>query len=257
MRELEGAVVFVSGSSDGIGKAIAAAFARAGSRVFINGRHAERLAVTAAELGHGVVPVEADLATADGVERVREALPGGRLDILVNNLGIFETRDFFDTSDEDWLHYFEVNVLSAVRLSRAFMRGMLERNFGAVITVASEAGFKPLPHMLHYSVTKTALLGLSRGLAELSKGSAVTANAIAAGPTWTGGVESYIEKFARERGISATEAQRDYFRETEPTSLIQRFLTVEEIADGALFLARNTGVNGSALLVEGGIIRSL
>lgn len=257
MRELKDAVVFVSGSADGIGKAIAAAFARAGSRVYINGRNAGRLAVTAAELGRGVVPVEADLATAEAVERVRDALPGGRLDILVNNLGIFETRDFFQTSDDDWQRYFEVNVLSAVRLARAFMPGMLERNFGSVITVASEAGFKPLPHMVHYSVTKTALLGLSRGLAELTKGSAVTANAIAAGPTWTGGVAAYLDKFARERGLSPEDAQRDYFRETEPNSLIQRFLTVEEIADGALFLARNPGVNGSALRVEGGIIRSL
>ena len=254
MRDLKDKTVFVS-----IGKAIARAFAMAGSRVFINGRSAERLAATAAELGTlgSVTPVVADLSQADALDAVMAALPDRQLDFLVNNLGIFETRDFFETTDDYWRQYFEVNVMSAVRLARAFLPGMLERNQGSVITLASEAGVKPLPHMIHYSVTKTALIGLSRGLAELTKGTAVTVNAINAGPTWTAGVEAYIEKLALERGQSAELAMRDYFRETEPSSLIQRFLSVEEIADGALFLARNTGVNGSALRVEGGIIRSL
>ena len=176
---------------------------------------------------------------------------------MINNAGIFSVEDFFEIDDDEWLRYFQVNVLSAVRLCRALMPAMLERGWGRVINVASEAGIKPLPQMIHYSMTKTSLIGLSRGLAELTKGTPVTVNSLLPGPTWTGGVESYFEGLAKDENRPMDEIISNYFREHEPNSLIQRFVTAEEVADGAVFLAGNAAVNGSALRVEGGLIRAL
>jgi len=250
-------LVLVTGSTKGIGRAIAAAYVSNGDQVVVHGRDPAQADAVRAELG-AHASVHGDLGTAEGCTAVREELEAhGPLGVLVNNAGIFEVKDFFAVGDEDWLHYFQVNVLSAVRMSRAFLPGMLERDSGCIVNVASEAGFKPLPQMIHYSVTKTALISLARGLAELTKGTRVTVNSLLPGPTWTEGVAEYCEGLAEKEGKSTEEVVKDYFREHEPTSLVQRFLDVEEIAGATVFLTSNAAVNGSALRAEGGILRSI
>lgn len=199
-----------------------------------------------------------DLSTAEGTLEVTQQLGTiGPVDVLVNNAGIFSSEDFFKLEDAVWLEYYQTNVMSMVRLCRALMPGMLERNRGAIINIASEAGVKPLPQMIHYSMTKSANISISRGLAELTKGTAVRVNSLLAGPTWTDGVAGYFDGLAKQEGRPVDDVLKRYFQEHEPTSLIQRFATVEEVADAALFLARNGAVNGSALRAEGGIIRAL
>jgi len=199
-----------------------------------------------------------DLSTSAGADEVVGQLSViGAVDVLVNNAGIFSSEDFFKLEDSVWLDYYQTNVMSMVRLCRAIMPSMLERNRGAIINIASEAGIKPLPQMIHYSMTKSANISISRGLAELTKGTAVRVNSLLPGPTWTDGVASYFDGLAKQEGRSVEDVLKGYFQEHEPTSLIQRFATVEEIADATLFLARNGAVNGSALRAEGGIIRAL
>nr|WP_217175528.1 SDR family oxidoreductase [Coraliomargarita akajimensis] len=254
---MESKTVFISGSSKGIGLGIAKAFVQSGARVIVHSRSESGAndARTTAE-AHGIT--WGDLGTQQGSTQVVEQLAQhGPVDILVNNAGIFSVEDFFKLTDEDWLNYFQTNVLSAVRLCRALMPQMLDRNQGCIINLASEAGFKPLPQMIHYSMTKTALISISRGLAELTKGTAVRVNSLLPGPTWTDGVASYFDGLAEQEGRPVEQVLKGYFAEHEPTSLIQRFATVEEIAEATLFLANNGAVNGSSLRVEGGIIRSL
>ena len=257
MTTLESRIALVTGSTKGIGYEIAAALIEQGARVIVHGRDPDATRAVCATLGaHGAVA--GDLGDAAGTAAVLSQLEEfGPVDVLINNAGIFSVQDFFEIDDDEWLRYFQTNVLSVVRLSRALLSGMLERGFGRVINVASEAGIKPLPQMIHYSVTKTALIGLSRGLAELTKGSQVTVNSLLPGPTWTAGVEEYFAGLAAEEGKALDEIVENYFREHEPNSLIQRFVTAAEVADAAAFLASNGAVNGSALRVEGGIIRSI
>jgi NAD(P)-dependent dehydrogenase (short-subunit alcohol dehydrogenase family) len=257
MSDLHGKTSLVTGSTKGIGRAVAAALVDSGSHVIVHGRDEAATAEVCAALGAHAA-VNGDLATAGGTGQVLAQLGElNAVDVLVNNAGIFSVEDFFAIDDEEWLRYYQTNVLSAVRLCRALLPGMLERDWGRVVNVASEAGVKPLPQMIHYSVSKTSLIGLSRGMAELTKGTGVTVNSLLPGPTWTAGVEEYFEGLARDEGKPVKEVLDNYFREHEPTSLIQRFVTVEEVADAAVFLAGNPAVNGSALRVEGGIIRSV
>ena len=202
--------------------------------------------------------VVGDLGTAEGCNSVIEQLDRlGPVGILVNNAGIFGVEDFFKIDDEEWLRYFQVNIMSSVRLSRALMPSMLKNNWGRIINVASEAAIKPLPQMIHYSMTKTALVSLARGMAELTKGTQVTVNSLLPGPTWTAGVETYFEGLAAEEGKPAKELIDNYFAEHEPTSLVQRFIDVKEVAHAVVFLASNGAVNGCAQRVEGGIVRSI
>jgi NAD(P)-dependent dehydrogenase (short-subunit alcohol dehydrogenase family) len=257
MTDLARKVALVTGSTKGIGYATAKAFAKQGARVIVHGRDPEQTCEVRDALD-GYASVAGDLGTAAGCQEVLDQLAGlDEVEILINNAGIFSVEDFFAIDDDEWLRYFQVNVLSAVRLCRALMSSMLQYGRGRVINVASEAGFKPLPQMIHYSMTKTALIGLSRGLAELTKGTPVTVNSLLPGPTWTAGVESYFEGLAKKENRPMDEVLKNYFREHEPNSLIQRFVNVEEVADAAVFLATNGAVNGSALRVEGGLIRSL
>ncbi len=257
MADLEQKVALVTGSTKGIGRAIASAFAAQGARAIVHGRDPAEVARVREEIG-AFAGVAGDLATAEGCRQVIAELPdGAEVEILVNNAGIFSVQDFFTLEDEDWLRYYQTNVLSAIRLCRALMPGMLERGRGRIINVASEAGLRPLPTMIHYSMTKTDLISLSRGLAELTKGSAVTVNSLLPGPTWTAGVEAYFEGLAAQENKPVQAVIDNYFREHEPSSLIQRFVTAEEVAEAAVFLAGNGAANGSALRVEGGIIRAL
>jgi NAD(P)-dependent dehydrogenase (short-subunit alcohol dehydrogenase family) len=257
MQTLGTQTVFVSGSSKGIGLGIAKAFVGAGSTVVVHSR-SESSAKQAQHEAGAEGAVWGELDNADGTARVLSQLEAfSAVDILVNNVGVFSVEDFFELSDETWLDYFQTNVLSMVRLCRALMPGLLERDRGSIINVASEAGVKPLPQMLHYSVTKSAVISLARGLAELTKGTNVRVNSLLPGPTWTEGVSSYFEGLAAQEGRAVEDVLSGYFQEHEPTSLIQRFATVDEVANAAVFLADNGAVNGSALRVEGGIIRAL
>jgi len=257
MSGLEQRVTLVTGSTKGIGNAIASAFIKQDARVIVHGRHPQQVQDAREQLG-AYAGVSGDLGSAGGCEHVVEQLADlAGVEILINNAGIFSVQDFFAIEDEEWLRYFQINVLSTARLCRALMPAMLEQGWGRIINVASEAGVKPLPQMIHYSVTKTALIGLARGLAELTKGTPVTVNSLLPGPTWTAGVEAYFDGLAREEKKPMRAVLDNYFREHEPTSLIQRFVTAEEVADAAVFVAGNGAVNGSALRVEGGIIRAL
>ena len=250
-------VTLITGSTKGIGHAIASAFVTQDARVIVHGRDAEEVRHTSEALG-AYAGVAGDLGTAEGCNSVLEQLAGlARVEILINNAGVYGVQDFFSVDDDQWLRYYQTNVLSAVRLCRALMPAMLENGWGRLINVASEAGVKPLPQMVHYSMTKSALISLSRGLAELTKGTQVTVNSLLPGPTWTAGVEAYFDGLAKEEKKPMQAVLENYFRDHEPTSLIQRFVTVDEVADGAVFIAGNGAVNGSALRVEGGIIRAL
>ena len=257
MSGLEQKLVLVTGSTKGIGKAIAEAFVDKKARVVVHGRTREKVEQVKSSIG-AYSAVVGDLGTVQGCNDVIEQLDQlGSVAVLVNNAGIFGVEDFFEIDDEEWLRYFQVNIMSSVRLSRALMPSMLENNWGRIINVASEAAIKPLPQMIHYSMTKTALVSLARGMAELAKGTGVTVNSVLPGPTWTEGVETYFDGLAAEEGKPAEALIDNYFAEHEPTSLLQRFVDVKEVAHAVLFLATNAAVNGSAQRVEGGIVRSI
>lgn len=257
MSGLEQKITLVTGSTKGIGKAIAEAFVDKKAYVVIHGRSPEEAEEVKAEIG-AFSFVAGDLGTAEGCSEVLDQVNRlGRVELLVNNAGIFGVEDFFEIKEEEWLRYFQVNIMSSVRLCQALMPGMLENDWGRIINVASEAAIKPLPQMIHYSMTKTALVSLARGMAELTKGTGVTVNSLLPGPTWTEGVETYFAGLASEEGKSAEEVIESYFANHEPTSLAQRFVDVREVAHAAVFLATNGAVNGCAQRVEGGIVRSI
>jgi len=257
MSAIEGKLTLVTGSTKGIGKAIAEAFVDAGARVVVHGRDRDEVKQIEESIGaHS--SVDGDLGTAAGCDKVIGQMESlGPVEILINNAGIFGVQDFFQIDDAEWLRYFQVNIMSAVRLCRSLLPSMLENDWGRIVNVASEAAIKPLPQMIHYSMTKTSLVSLARGMAELTQGSQVTVNSVLPGPTWTAGVETYFEGLAAEKGKPAQELIDNYFAEHEPTSLIQRFIDVKEVAQAVVFLAGNGAVNGSAQRVEGGIVRSI
>jgi NAD(P)-dependent dehydrogenase (short-subunit alcohol dehydrogenase family) len=260
--QLKDELVIVTGSTAGIGKATAKAFLEEGAHVIVNGRSQEKVEAVVEELSslgtvHGL---HADLSKAEeSKELIEKVNKMGALDVLVNNLGFFEVKEFEDVTDEEWTEYFEVNVMSAIRLCRAFLPGMLERNSGRILNLSSEAGIKPLPQMIPYSLTKTALISLSRGLAERTKGTNVTVNSVLPGPTWTEGVANYMKGAAEAAGQDLDTFVKDYFKVNEPTSLTQRYATPEEVASVIVFLSseKAAAINGAAQRVEGGIIRSL
>lgn len=258
--KLSGKRVLVTGSASGIGRATAETFLAEGAEVILHGLTEAEVAAVCERLSP-LGPVSgqhADLGTAEGADAlIAFASRLGPVDILVNNVGIFSVKDFAALTDEDWFHYFNVNVMTAVRMSRALLPEMLARGTGAVVNLASEAGVKPLPQMVHYSVTKTAMIGLTRGMAELTKGTAVTVNAVLPGPTWTEGVAAYFEGLAAAKGQPVDGIIENYFRNDEPTSLIQRFVKAEEVARMIAFVASSPASNGAAYRIEGGIIRSI
>ncbi len=255
-------LALVTGSTQGIGRAIAQALVDEGARVIVNGRNARTVdetvkALSATGEAHGVV---ADLATASGAQQVLDAAARiGPVDILVNNVGYFEVKPFAEISDQDWLDMFELNVMSGVRLTRGLFDGMLKRNWGRVVFIASEQSVKPNPDMLHYAMTKTAQVSLARGLAESTRGTAVTVNSVLVAPTWSEGVETFLGKIGPEQGKSVEEMRTAYFDGPGRTSLLQRWTTPEEIAAQVVFLcsARAAAINGAAQRVDGGIVRSL
>ncbi len=257
MFDIKERITLVTGSTKGIGKAIAEAFVENKAKVIVHGRNRKEAEDICSSIG-AYAFIDGELGTEEGCESViRQTRDVGDIEILVNNAGIFGVQNFFETNDEDWMRYYQVNVMSIVRLCRALMPAMLKNDSGRIINLSSESAVKPLPQMIHYSMTKAAVVSVSRGLAELTKGSNVTVNSVLPGPTWTDGVESYFDGLANEEGRPAEELVNNYFDEHEPTSLIQRFVDVNEVASAVIFLATNSAVNGSAQRVEGGIIRSI
>lgn len=259
--DLSGKTAVVSGSTAGIGLAIAKGLAASGASVVINGRKQETVdraiaAVTAAG-GSNVRGVASDISTAEGCTALAAAVPDA--DILVNNAGIFEPKDFFDIPDADWSRMFEVNVMSGVRLSRALMPGMLARNWGRIVFISSESAVHIPVEMIHYGFSKTAQLAVSRGLAELTAGTAVTVNAVLPGPTRSDGVNEFLGAMASQAGQTADDMASGFVKQHRSTSLIQRFATVEEVANMVVYVSSKeaSATNGAALRVEGGIVRSI
>jgi NAD(P)-dependent dehydrogenase (short-subunit alcohol dehydrogenase family) len=260
--DLSGKTALVTGSTSGIGHAIARGLALAGANVVVNGRSQAKVdaamaAIAEAVPGGRVAGLAADVSTSAGCQTLTERLPD--VDILVNNAGIFEAKGFLDIPDEDWSRFFDVNVMSGVRLSRAYLPGMLKRNWGRIIFISSESALNIPKEMIHYGTTKTAQLAVSRGLAEMTRGTAVTVNSVLPGPTMSEGVETFVKDLARQNGQSVDEAAAQFVKQFRPTSLLQRFASVEEIANMVVYVASKeaSATNGAALRAEGGIIQTI
>jgi NAD(P)-dependent dehydrogenase (short-subunit alcohol dehydrogenase family) len=260
--DLTGKTALVTGSTSGIGHAIASGLAAAGAEVVVNGRTQAKVDAAAAAIakavsGAKVRGIAADVSTAAGCKALAAAQPV--VDILINNAGIFEPKGFFDIPDEDWSRFFEVNVMSGVRLSRAYLPGMLKRNWGRIVFISSESALNIPAEMIHYGMTKTAQLAVSRGLAEMTRGTAVTVNSVLPGPTLSEGVEALVKELAKQNGQSVEEAASQFVKQFRPTSLLQRFTTPEEIANMVIYVAsrESAATNGAALRAEGGTVNSI
>jgi NAD(P)-dependent dehydrogenase (short-subunit alcohol dehydrogenase family) len=260
--DLSGKTALVTGSTSGIGHAVAKGLAAAGASVVVNGRTQAKVDAAVAVIAKAVPDskvrgVAADVSTAAGCKALVAALPD--VDILINNAGIFEPKNFFDIPDEDWTRFFEVNVMSGVRLSRAYLKGMLKRNWGRVVFISSESALNIPKEMIHYGVTKTAQLAVSRGLAELTRSTAVTVNSVLPGPTMSEGVETFVKDLAKQNGQSVEEAASQFVKQFRPTSLLQRFASVDEIANMVVYVSSKeaSATNGAALRAEGGIVQTI
>jgi NAD(P)-dependent dehydrogenase (short-subunit alcohol dehydrogenase family) len=254
--------VLVTGSTAGIGFAIATLFAEEGAKVVVNGRSEARVKAAAEKIRRKqkdaeIVEVAADLATKEGVAALTNKVSS--VDVLVNNLGIYEARPFPEITDEEWMRIFEVNVLSGVRLSRFYLPKMLKQNWGRIVFLSSESGLNIPVEMVHYGVTKTAQIALARGLAEMTAGTAVTVNSVLAGPTRSEGVEKFVEDMAKSKGTSGADVEKEFFKSVRPSSLLKRFETTEEVAAMVVYVSSPlaSGTNGAALRVEGGVVRSI
>ena len=260
--KLAGKIALVTGSTSGIGLAIAKGLAAAGAETIVNGRGQDKVDRVVADLKRALPDaklrgVAGDVGDAAGCEALVRAVPA--VDILINNAGIFEPKDFFAIPDSDWTKMMEVNVMSGVRLSRAYMPGMLKRDWGRIVFISSESGLQIPPEMIHYGVTKTAQLGLSRGLAELTAGTGVTVNSVLPGPTRSEGVETFLREMAKKEGTDVETMARNFVKQHRPTSLLQRFATIEEVANMVIYVASNeaSATNGAALRVDGGVVRAI
>jgi len=257
---LKGKLALVSGSTAGIGFAVATALAREGARVIVNGRSQPSVARVAAQLtsatGADVQGFAGDLSIAAAAEQLAARHPD--VAILVNNLGIFEPKPFEEIPDADWLRFFEVNVLSGVRLARLFLPAMKRANWGRIIFISSESAVQIPAEMIHYGMTKTAQLAVSRGLAEAVAGTGITVNSILPGPTRSRGVGDFVDALATAEGRSFDEFEKEFFAKVRPTSLIKRFATPEEVASVVAYIASPlaSATTGAALRVDGGVIKS-
>jgi NAD(P)-dependent dehydrogenase (short-subunit alcohol dehydrogenase family) len=260
--KLLGKVALVSGSTGGIGLAIATTLAQEGSTVIVNGRTQERVNQAIDQIKQSVPNaklqgIAADLGTLAGVQAMIQQVP--KVDILVNNLGIYSSQAFADITDEVWMNILEVNVMSGVRLSRHYLPLMLKQDWGRIIFISSESALNIPAEMIHYGVTKTAQLAVSRGLAETTIGHQVTVNAVLPGPTRSEGVEDFIQGLSKDRDISSEQVEKEFFTKMRPSSLIQRFAATSEVAALVAFVASPlaSAINGAALRVEGGVVRSI
>ncbi|HEY4142676.1 MAG TPA: SDR family oxidoreductase [Pseudolabrys sp.] len=252
----------VTGSTLGIGFAIARGLAEAGANVVINGRSEKSVKaamekLTAAYPGAKIEGVAADLATAEGVAafvgRVAET------DILVNNLGIFEPKPFEEIPDADWERFFQTNVMSGIRLSRAYLGGMRKKDWGRIVFISSESGLNIPVEMIHYGTTKTAQLAISRGLAATVAGTGITVNSVLPGPTRSEGVQDFFGKLAKDAGMSETDMEKEFFAKHRPSSLLRRLASPEEVANMVVYVCSQqaSATTGAALRVDGGVVSTI
>jgi NAD(P)-dependent dehydrogenase (short-subunit alcohol dehydrogenase family) len=255
--QLKGKKAIVTGGTAGIGIEIARILAEEGVEVTIPGRSLKKVNEAIATLGGSIRGIEADLGTAEGAWKLIREVP--ETDILVNNLGIYESKLFVDITDEDWQRYFEVNLLGGIRLSRHYFPGMIKKDWGRVIFVSSEAAAETHPDMIHYGVTKTGQLVVSRGLAEMTKGTGVTVNSVLPGPTRSEAIVDHLQGLASIPNATPEQAEKEFFEKHRPTSLLQRMAEGREVASLVAYLASPlaAATNGSAIRCEGGILRAL
>jgi NAD(P)-dependent dehydrogenase (short-subunit alcohol dehydrogenase family) len=258
--QLKGKIALISGSTAGIGHAIATALAREGARVIVNGRTPKAVDAAVAAMkstaGGDVMGFAGDLSSASVAEKLVQQHP--QVDILVNNLGIFEVKPFEEISDDEWKRFFDVNVLSGARLARLYLPYMRKRNWGRIIFISSESGMQIPAEMIHYGMTKAAQIAVARGLAEATAGTGITVNSVLPGPTRSRGVGDFVADWAAKSGKSAQTVEEEFFKTARPTSLIKRFATPEEVAAMVAFVASplSAATNGAALRVDGGVVKS-
>ena len=259
--QLKDKVALVSGSTAGIGLAIAKSLAREGASVIVNGRTRDRVEASLERIrSHNaaakVEGIAADLGSAAGVEEVVRHFT--HVDVLVNNLGIFEPKPFEQISDAEWLRFFDLNVMSGVRLSRAYLPSMKKRNWGRIVFISSESGIQIPVEIIHYGVTKTAQIAFARGIAETCAGTGVTCNAVLPGPTASEGVNDFVESLASQGGQTRQQVEKEFFEKARPTSLLKRFATPDEVAAMVVFICSplSAATNGAAVRVDGGVVRS-
>jgi len=259
--KLKNKIALVTGSTAGIGFAIAKSLAAEGAEVIINGRTTERVSYAVDQIqketgNKNVKGIAADFADKSQVQNLIGQLP--YVDILVNNVGIFEPKPFDTITDEDWFKFYEVNVLSGIRLSRAYLAKMLEKNWGRIIFISSESAIQIPEEMIHYGMTKTAQIAVARGLAELTKSSGVTVNTVLAGPTFSEGAGNFIRDMAKKTGQTVEGMEKEFFKTARPTSILQRFTQPEEIASMVVYISGeiSSATNGAALRADGGVIKS-
>ena len=260
--QLRNKTALVTGSTAGIGFAIASLLAQEGAAVLMNGRSQRRVdegieRIRQKQRDVHVTGVAADLGTREGVEKLTSAVP--EIDILVNNLGIYEAKPFSEIADDEWLRFFEINVMSGVRLSRFYLPGMLKRNWGRIVFISSESALNIPVEMIHYGVTKTAQISLSRGLAETTAGTNVTVNSVLAGPTLSEGIEGFLQQMVKAQGSSTADVEKEIFRSVRPSSLLKRFASPEEVATIVAYVCSPlaSATNGAALRADGGVVRSI
>jgi NAD(P)-dependent dehydrogenase (short-subunit alcohol dehydrogenase family) len=260
--QLKNKKALVTGSTAGIGLATAKLLAAEGASVIITGRTQARIdqAIDVIRKDHSNADVRGfavDFGVAADIQNLTSTLP--EVDILINNVGIFEPKPFVDISDKEWLTFFEVNVLSGVRLSRHYFPSMLKKNWGRILFISSESAIHIPEEMIHYGMTKTSQLAVARGLAELTKGTSVTVNAVLPGPTYSEGAGEFMKGLARRENKTGKEVEKDFFKNGRPTSLLQRFATVEEVANMIVYLSSplSSATNGAAVRVDGGVVKTI
>jgi len=259
--KIKNKTALVTGSTAGIGFAIAKALANEGATVFVNGRTLERVNNAVEQLreetgNENIKGIVADFSDKNQVQYLINEIP--EVDILINNVGIFEPKQFNDITDEDWFKFYEVNVLSGVRLSRAYLDKMIQKNWGRIIFISSESALQIPEEMIHYGMTKTAQIAVARGLAELTKGTGVTVNSVLPGPTFSEGAGSFIKDMARQSGLTVEDMEKEFFKTARPTSILQRFTQPDEIASMVAYIASelSSATNGAALRADGGVVKS-
>lgn len=260
--QLKNKTALVSGSTVGIGFAIAKLLALEGAHVIVTGRTHARVEQAIKNIKSifplaQLTPFAADLSEPRDIDTLLQKIP--TIDILVNNLGIYEVKPFTEISDDDWLHLFNVNVMSGIRLSRHYLKSMLKNNWGRIIFISSESGIQIPTEMIHYGMTKTAQLAVARGIAETTVGTNVTVNSVLPGPTISEGVTHFVENFAKQQSKTKEQIEDEFFQTVRPTSLLKRFTTPEEVAALVVYLCSpiSSGTNGAALRVDGGAVKSI